>query len=138
MAKKFDAITCTFCNTEFAMTEANTVVCLFTKQPWYSYLLVACDCGGKIRYWVFPQDLKTATEAGCGLIEEDYAPDDLVEMYRQMKGYPPHKEYRLTTRLEKECQALAEVLTNIPDELLKDIINSPAPYNTMPERWNDD
>lgn len=135
MANKFGAIDCGFCQQPIVLDETSTVVCIFTRQPWYNFLLVACECGGKIRYFVPEEDILIAGKAGCGLIEEQWPDDDLIAAYNELKGITLPKTYELTPRMEAEIEQLATVLSTIPDDLLMSIMEEAPPPPQRPERW---
>lgn len=128
---------CSNCSKKVVLTAKNTVHCVFTRQHQFNHLLVQCGCGTRTRYWSDAAEQAKAALMGCRVFLDEWADDNVVAGWYEIKGIKPLEPVALTPRLEEEVTKLGEVLANCPDELLWETLTAPAPPSSMPATWVD-
>lgn len=130
---------CLSCEKSFSLQAPNTVIHLFTGQPWFSFAEAICPyCHNHSQYFFGPDYadwIQRLQKLKCGVLSQEFASDELIKEWEKMYGVRSMKEHKLTPRMELELAHLHQVLENIPDELLSQLMTDPAPLSTMPERW---
>lgn len=136
MSKKFGAIKCWSCERVIALTPANTVSHVFTRQPWLNFLMVLdANCGACTRYFAEIDDQAAAAKAGCAVMLEEFADDSVWQGYCEARGIEAPQHVDLPPTLSRECDNFSEVVAHVPDDLLWDALTEPMPPRMLPERW---
>lgn len=124
------------CKKQIPLTTANTVLFLYEQQVWFSWIMATCECSEEHRIFIEPDAVRQIiTESICGIVHEQFAPDEIVANYEATFKVSMPKFYQLLPRHEDEVTHFAEVLANCPDDLLMDCLTEPPPKSTMPLRW---
>lgn len=127
---------CPNCDQEYAHAEDNTKLFLFDKQPECNYVACRCpECRDTAIYLIDLSWAASVIKRGVPVKAEDYASDDVYDMWLRYKGIELPKTHELTPRHEKIIGSFATTLANCPDELLYGFItddNKDLPY---PQRW---
>lgn len=133
-------ITCDGCKKQVVLTTANTVLFVYDKQMWFSWIIATCcECNEEHKLFIeLDAATQLITDSQCGVIHDQFAPAEVVTEYERVFQVKMPKTYELTPRLEMECNSFAVVLKNIPDDLLMDCLTEPPPKSDLPQMWVDE
>lgn len=113
-------IDCDNCDNKNVLTEANTILHVFVRQPAFSWCEVICDkCGSCLDFFFDPNEweghLKTVVNSGVGTIEEDWVDQATYEEYLAVWGKDLNV-LELTPYQEKEIAFLKYLINVYPLE----------------------
>ena len=122
---------------EYELNGNNAAMGHYEDKTECNFIYSVCPrCSHRLRVYVEGLDPEEANKRGLQIVDDEAYPDDnIFEEWLGAKGYEVPKTYELTDRHEKAIAGLADVLKNIPDDLLMGVMSDPAPPQTMPQRW---
>lgn len=107
--------TCPECDVEQSIGEAYLV--LFTKQPWFNYTQMNCnytDCGAVHNMFVGHVGMEDLDDVPfTGRYEFDFAPDNIVEGYKQVHDITDLESKEIDFGKEKMIERWAKALEGV-------------------------
>lgn len=128
---------CSNCEQRYELTEDNSVVFNYTRQPECNFIYCACpNCDNRTRIFINPHSLEQARVAGIHIEDEEWASEQVYDDWCELKGIVLPETYQISDRHEKLIGQFGLTLANTPDEHLYDLIVDDGYSKPHPPRWN--
>lgn len=129
---------CDRCKEDYDLTPDNTELYHYSSQDELDNIVCACpNCSYRTVIFIGKQTFEIAVARGITPnCDDKNAPEEVYEMWRELKGFELPKTYELTNRHEALVHKFGEALMAMPDEIFWDNIEAETdrPYN---EKWID-
>lgn len=113
---------CSQCHRRSAILVANSVLYLYLKQPWFSWMRFTCGHCGEASESFFGDDWRTYIrqlgDIGIAIIREDFATESIISQWENVYDKHLIQEQYVSERALHQVEFLAWLLERREDELL--------------------